>query len=245
MADTIERLYKITVDGAAAIAALNKLADSAGSIDKKLSAIGDTAKKFGESLLAAFGANELVDKVKSLSEQFDQIGKDAQKVGIAADELQRLRYAAQFAGVGAEALDTAITHLAVGMQKMNTSTDATSTTLKALGVRSGDSPTVALETIADRFAKMPDGIQKTAEAVAIFGKSIGPELIPWLNQGSKGIKTLTDEIDRFGGVISQDTINLAAEFNDNLTRLGKVSAGATAQFESGLLPALTGITTAL
>ncbi len=244
MADTIERLYKITVDGTAAVRALQQIAASSQATDDKLKAFTDTVTKLGKELLEAFGAKEIIDRIKGTSEAMDQLGKDAQKIGIGVEELQRLRYAAEFAGVGSDEMQKSVAALSVGIQHMGLVADDATKTLKAIGVKGGDSATEALEKIADRFAKMPDGVEKTAEAVALFGKKVGPELIPWLNQGSAGIKKMTDEADRFGVVLSQSTIDAAAEFNDNLLRMQKTTEGAWKEVTAGLLPAMTAISQA-
>jgi len=224
---------------------LQRIADSTGSLDDKVDKLASTFKKLAGGLGVAFGAKEIIDNIKSTSEAFDQLGKDAQKIGVSVEDLQRLRFVAGDAGVGAEQLDKAIKALAVNMGHLGVATDDATTTLKAIGITRGDSPLVALEKIADRFAKMPDGVEKATEVVSIFGKKAGPDMVPLLNQGGKAIKDFAASLDRFGGVVSQETIDQAASFNTNLMRLGKTAEGAKAQFEAGILPALDALTTSL
>lgn len=244
MAGTVERFYKVTVDATEAIRQLQKIASSTAAVDAKLDAFAGTIKKIGVGLAAGFGAHAFIEKIKGLSEAFDQLGKDASKIGIGAEDLQRLRYAADLAGVSAEGMDKAITKLAVAMQHLGVASDDATTTLKAIGVTGGDSPVVALEKIADRFAALPDGVEKTAEAVALFGKS-GADMIPMLNEGGAKLKELANEADRFGGIIEQKTIDQAEAFNDNLSRMEKTAAGSTAQLTAGLLPALDALAATL
>jgi len=245
MADTIERLYKITVDATTALRALQAIAANTAAVDKKLQAFGDTIKKAAAQLAIGFAAKEFVAGILRTSEAFDQLGKDAQKVGVAVEDLQKLRYAADLAGVSSEQMDKAVASLAVGMADLATGTSDTAKALRAIGVTSGDSPTAALAKIADHFAAMPDGVQKTSEAIALFGKKIGPDLIPLLNGGAKELKKLADEADRFGGIISAAVIAQAEKFNDNLGRLQKASASAGAQLTIGMMPAMSGVTSAL
>jgi len=206
MADTIERLYKITVDGTAAVRQLEKISSATSTMVKQLNAFGNVVKAVGAAMAVAFVAREIVDGILRTSDAMDQLGKDAQAVGIAVEDLQKLRYGADLAGVSAESLDKAVASLASGMADLATGTSDTAQALRAMGVKSGDSPTAALEKIADRFAKMPDGIAKTATAIALFGKKIGPDLIPWLNGGAKGIKEAGDELEKFGGILTGNAI---------------------------------------
>jgi hypothetical protein len=46
--------------------------------------------------------------------------------------------------------------------------------------------------VANAFQKMPDGARKSAIALKLFGLE-GAKLIPFLNEGAKGIQALEDE----------------------------------------------------
>lgn len=245
MADTIERLYKLTVDGTQAARQLGEIARATDSLDKKFAAVGKAAAAFGGALAAAFSAGAIVHGIKGIIDSFDQIGKDAQKVGVAAEELQRLRYAADLSGVSAESLDTALKRLSVGLFEVGEGTTDAAKALRALGAKGGDSAEQTLMRIADQFAAMPDGIAKVKLAIDIFGKAVGPDLIPMLNGGSKALKDLTDQASKFGFVVKQESIDAAEAFNDDLSRLERVAAGVGAQLTAGMLPALRTLSQAL
>lgn len=63
-----------------------------------------------------------------------------------------------------------------------------------------------LMDISDKFKGMPDGIEKNALAMKLFGKS-GTDMIPFLNKGSEGIADLEKEASKFGLVIGQDSVD--------------------------------------
>jgi len=159
-------------------------------------------------------------------------------VGIAAEDLQRLRYAADLSGLSAEALDKSIASVAVGMSDLATGTDATAKALRAIGAQAGEDVPTTLGRIADQFEKMPDGIAKTNLAIDLFGKKIGPDLIPFLNAGSKGIKETAQELDKLGGVFTGGVLQVAEDFNDNLSRIERSLSSLTKQITAGMLPAL-------
>jgi hypothetical protein len=243
MAETIERLYKLTVDGAQAARQLNEIAKSTESMDKRFEAAVGSIKKFAAALGVGAAIGGAVAGIKSVIESFDQLSKDAQKVGIAAEDLQRLRFAADMAGVGADELNTAIAKLSVNMGMLGVKGNEVGDALAKIGVKSGDTTSEALEKIADQFAKMPDLMARTALAIKIFGKA-GADMIPLLSGGAEAFRELTKEADKFGGVISQGVLNSAENFNDNLSRLERTAHGAGAQLTAGMLPALQTISQA-
>nr|WP_287383115.1 phage tail protein [Ralstonia sp.] len=99
-----------------------------------------------------------------------------------------------------------------------------------------DSEQVLLD-LADRFKAMPDGAEKAALAVDIFGKA-GAEMIPFLNQGRDGIGALKQEAAELGLQLSADTAAQAGNFNDALDKLKLATQSIGNQIIASLLPAL-------
>lgn len=73
-----------------------------------------------------------------------------------------------------------------------------------------DFNTILLET-ADAFKKMPDGADKTATAMELFGRS-GKEMIKVLNLGADGIKDLEKRADELGLTLNSKTIGAVNDF---------------------------------
>ncbi len=94
-----------------------------------------------------------------------------------------------------------------------------------------------LKEVADRFQTMPDGAEKTALAMDLFGKS-GAAMIPMLNAGSEGMTALMEEARALGLVISQETADSAGKFNDNLNKLYGAASGLAAIIAAQLAPVL-------
>ena len=122
-----------------------------------------------------------------------------------------------------------------------------SAALKALGVSATDAhgqirPTEAvLLDLAEKFADMPDGADKAALAVKLFGKE-GLAIIPFLNQGREGITALMEEAQRLGLVMSEDVARASEIFNDNLTRLSAIFEGVQRQIGAAIIPILADFT---
>jgi hypothetical protein len=180
----------------------------------------------------------------------DEISKAAQSIGIGTEELSRLRYAADISGVSFESLQSNLGRFNRGIFDAANGTGNAGKAFARLGieVRNAEggikTQTQLLGELAAKFQSMPDGVEKSALAMQIFGKS-GAEMIPFLNQGADGIAKLTDEADKFGVVIDQETGRKAEEFNDNLTRLQGVFSSLATQIMADNLPALVSFTNAL
>jgi hypothetical protein len=195
-------------------------------------------------LAGVVSAGALIGGLKSTINAMDELSKASQKVGTTTEELAKLRRAADLSGVSSEGLEKALIRLNVGLSKIGEKGNDASKALQQIGVEAGSNTLDAMQKIADHFAKLPDGVQKTSEAYRIFGKA-GADLIPMLNSGAEGLRAAADEAVRLGLVIDGQTARAAEAFNDNLNRLGKVVDGVSAQIATGLLPALSAMTDAL
>jgi hypothetical protein len=162
------------------------------------------------------------------------------KIGVSVEALSGLKFAADLSGVSFENLQVGLAKLSVNIDKFNTGTKTAVETFNRLQLDPSrfTSTEETLSAIADRFAELPDGATKTALAIEVFGKS-GRDLIPLLNQGSAGIKSLTDEAAKLGLVIDTNTARAAEKFNDDLKRLTSVATGFRNQVAVELLPVLT------
>lgn len=111
--------------------------------------------------------------------------------------------------------------------------DPLSGTLKNTGV--------LFSEFANVFAGLPDGPEKTALALKVFGKA-GAELIPLLNEGQSGIAAYTSELERLGGVVTPEAAAQADQFNDNLDKLKVAVGGLALQVAGDLLPDMIALT---
>lgn len=194
---------------------------------------------------AAVGAAALgiATYTKSVIDNMDALAKQAQMAGVTVESLSGLAYAADLAGVSQEQLTTSMARLAKGMSEAS---QGTGEALKGFQALNLDPSTFkgtddALIQIAERLSQFKDGAEKTAIAIALFGRS-GAQLLPFLNSGADGIKQFTDEARRFGIIVSTETAKASEQFNDNLTRIQAVGKGLFIQIAESWLPTLNNLT---
>jgi len=99
-----------------------------------------------------------------------------------------------------------------------------------------------LDDIADHFKSLPDGAEKTALAVKLFGERIGPKLIPFLNQGRAGIAKVRKDLEDLGIGTALDSTNseVAEKFNDLVDTIQLGVSQLKTDFSVALANALTG-----
>jgi len=193
-------------------------------------------------LLAAIGgAGAFVGFIKSSIDAADNLNKMSQKIGVSVEDLSALKYAGDLADVSIEQLGIGLKQLNKNIMEAGTGSKEQTAAFHALGVsfRTADgqlrSANDVLLDVSDVFSKMPDGVEKTALSMKLFGKS-GSDMIPLLNAGKDGIKGMREEAQRLGVIMSGDFAKSAEEFNDNLTRLKISATGLGYSIANGLLP---------
>ena len=213
--------------------------DTARQMERSFKIIGAAA--VGAIGAAAAGAAAMAARAIDTA---DKMGKMAQSTGMSVEQFSALSYAARLSDIDTGALSQSLVILAKNLEKSNQATLEGKAAHSALGTLfRGNIPVFAstqgaMEGIAERLSKLPDGYQKSALAAQIFGKS-GAQLIPLLNQGAEGIRTAAEEAAAFGVVVSGQTAKAAEHLNDQMTRLKAAVDGVGMRLAEALLPYLT------
>lgn len=216
-----------------------------------LAGLSSSIKGFAAGAIAALSFGAVASAVKSTVNHMDELGKASQRIGIPIEQLSGLEYAARLSDVSLGDLETTVTKFSKSLAQISAggSNDA-GAALRALGVSAVDAngklrPTQdIISDVAARFYTMKDGAEKTALAVALFGKS-GAAMIPLLNGGRDAITGASEEARKFGLIVTEQAAFAAEQFNDNLTRLKGASEGLTNQIAQAMLPAMVDITNAM
>lgn len=247
MADEgIKRLIELGVNASPAIAELQKLnkatQEQTASLDGLqggLAKMVETATTVFQALAVVDLAKQFIENVRGMIEQMDQLGKSAQATGVSVQKLQELQFAFKLgAGLDEGQASAALTRFSDKLAEVGTKTTDAARVLKELKITSSDTADSGLAKLADAFEKAPDGVNKTAIATELFGRTLGEKMIPLLNQGSKGLADAREELHLLGGTFSDEATKQASEFDDNLTKLTQHGKEFGVMITSALLPSL-------
>lgn len=211
-------------------------------VKKDLEVAGKALAAFSVVAVTALGV-----WIKNSIDAADEASKAAAAAGVQIESLTGLQYAADLAGVANEELNSSLARFNKTIDQASRGSKLQAQAFEDIGISIRDASgeikdvdTLLLE-VADKFSGYEDGAAKAALAQELFGRS-GTKLIPLLNSGSAGILELTEQAQRLGLVLDQETASAAEEFNDSLTVLGKVSSGVTNRIAADMLPTLNDLT---
>ena len=192
--------------------------------------------------IPAASAAGFVALVKNSIDAADRLNDLRQITGLSVPTLSGLSLAAKQSGTDLDALAKGVGKFARFIDAAKNPTSEQSKLLGELGINAKD-PEAALLQIADVFAVLPDGLEKSNLAMELFGKA-GADLIPLLNGGSAALQEMIRNGKELNPV-TQEMAEKADEFNDSLARLKTVGAGLGTTLAGDMLPGLTEITKAM
>jgi len=183
--------------------------------------------------------------LKGIVDKFDRIGKVAKRVGMSAEEVQRLGYAAELTGTNFETLQGIMTRIQrrIG-EALTLPTSAAAQAMKELGLSATD---LGGKDLTGQFLAVADAFKKTGgsvEGVASLMKLLDTEvrnLIPLFLEGSDGIQGMMSKAT----VASDDTVQAIEDIKDALTELGNVGGSTFANMISGAMDMVRGMGEAL
>jgi hypothetical protein len=232
---------KASVDGLAEINSLNKALgatekqakETGGALGRIKGVAGGLSGALG-ALVPAAGIAGIAALGKNAIDAADNLNDLSQRVGVAVPTLSKFGAAAADSGSSIEEVAKAMGRLSKGIVDPASKTNEA---LKSLGISSIDasgkvrSVDAIMLDLADKFSKLPDGAQKTALAMELFGKS-GMNLIPMLNGGR-------DALSQYAATIDTDMAQASDKFNDALNAIGREVAGPFNEAVTALLPFIT------
>lgn len=171
----------------------------------------------------------------------DELNKLSQKAGISVEALSELKHGARLADVDMQGLTVGLKEFNKSIVEAGDKTSKSAQIFTALGVDLTSGPEVALKQVAQRFAEMQDGSEKTALAVYLFGKA-GADMIPWLNLGADGLEKAAAQARALGLTMTGDQAQRFEQFNDNMKTLALLAEVVGANIANMVVPAINSIT---
>lgn len=230
----------ITADGSRGVAEFQRFrAQAVGALEHVSQAGGVIGKVLGAAG-ASLSVAAFTGWVKGAIDATDAASDLSQKTGIAIEDLAGMELAFKKGGMEAGALEST-------MSKLSKQIVAGNDAFEKLGVKTKDASGQfktnkdMLYELADQFSNMEDGVQKTALAQEIFGKS-GAAMIPMLNEGSEGLREMDEMARKLGLSLSEEAVEQAGNFNDTLDLLALGGQGVARGIAAELLPTLSNLT---
>lgn len=180
----------------------------------------------GAAAFAALGAGAVAAgrNLVQLEGEVERLGQLADRVGVSFSFIQVLETAARQTGTSVEQLGGGFTRFLRAVNEARDGTKSAAEAFKNLrisadAVRDGN-PETLFQQAAQALAQMPDPAQRTATAMALFGKS-GAELLPVIKQ----LGTAATDLERLGGALTEQQRADIDAFGGAMDRLGVASQG--------------------
>jgi len=217
-----------------------------GGLGNALGALTGVAVGVGSAFAAFSTLKGAVDDVDNLAES---VKKLADITGATPEAASQLTFAFQQFGINdptpvLDRFSKGLNGLIENEDGTTSHSSALTDQLKAMGITTQDAAgnTLPMQQIlgqlADQFATMPDGPQKTALAIQLFGRS-GADLIPLLDQGSAGLQQLYQRSNELGLTLSGSTLDAVHKNELAQREFSAALEGVKVQIGVALLPVLT------
>lgn len=228
--------------------ALRGFSSGVSSVMRPFSVLGSIAKSTFGQLALFTGVSSAISSITGMagaaSESVDQLSKLSRRLGTTYSELAGLKLAGDLAGVGIESIAAAMTKADVALVKAQGGSKQANAAFATLGLTTeqlaGMSAADRFEAIASAIAKLPSEAERSASAIALFGRA-GAGLLPLFEGGAEGIRQAREEAQRFGLTLTNAQGRNVEEMNDSFTRVYSSIQGIIQQVTAHLAPAITDI----
>ena len=179
----------------------------------------------------------LVSGSSAVAEYGDNIDKMSQKMGISRQGYQEWEAVMQHSGTSMETMKSSMKTLANAVEKGNVS-------FERIGISLNDLSSMSQEDI---FAATIAGLQNVdneTERTYLAGQLLGKgatELGALLNTSAEDTQAMRDRVRELGGVMSDDAVKAAAQFQDNMQDLKTAISGVGRSMISQLMPSMNTI----
>lgn len=194
--------------------------------------------------MARGAVHTLTGMASAAAENVDAQSKLSRRLGTTYGELAGLKLAGDLAGVGIETIGMAMTKADVAMQKAAGGSKTAQAAFATLGLNAqqlqGMASADRFEAIASAIAGLQTPAERSAAAVALFGRS-GAQLLPLFEGGADGIRRAREEAQAFGLALTNTQATNVEEMNDSFTRVYSAIQGVVQQVVAHLAPAITAI----
>lgn len=224
---------------------LKDLEDQFNKSSPKLEAFSAGAKNVQEktakmSAAAGIAAGGMIAMAAKAAASADDLLTMSNVTGFSVEELQKLQYASDRVDVSMDTIAGSITKLTKGMASGSEVFDELGVSITDADGNMRDATDVWYDAVA-ALGQIENETERDQKSMELFGKS-AMEMAGIVDDGGAAIKALGEEAEATGTILSQDAVEDAVAFNDQIDEL---KARATQAFFSAgaaladtLVPAL-------
>lgn len=169
------------------------------------------------------GISLLINQIIELNRAVAQIGESAETLGVSVAEIQKLRFAVVATGGAAETADH---FMEAFSRKVADAAQGSGDLYNFLRVNNIEAAKFVKLPLNEQIAQYADLIKNASNqqerlniASIASSRSLGPQMVQALQGGRAGLKEYGDELDRLGGVLSEETVAKAKAANIEFAKL--------------------------
>lgn len=238
IAATEHSLEQLEATAAKSNIALTKMSQSFGKISEASGKVAQATK--GISTAAGGALAGLAGMAYKSVTAADDLVTLSKQTGIATDELQKMKYASDLVDVSVEEITGAMTKMKKNMASTSKDTQAA---FAQIGVSVTDA-NGQLRNTTDVFYEVLQGLsgiknetERDIVAMQLFGKS-ADQLAGIIDDGGESLKSLGQEAQDLGLIMSEDTLSSLNDVNDSIDKLKAKANGEIAQSGAKAMEAL-------
>lgn len=224
---------------------LSAMEPKVATIQDKLNAVSSATGKAaqatkGLSTAAGAAAVGLVGMATKAAADADDLLTLANQTGFTVEELQKMQYASSFIDVSMETMTGSITKLTKNMASGADVFDTLGISITDADGNMRSAIDVWYESV-DALGKVANETERDQLSMALFGKS-AMEMAGVVDDGGAALKTLGEEAESTGLILSGDAVSSAVAFNDQIDKLKNTATqaffSAGASLAETLIPTL-------
>ena len=212
------------------------------AIDKTKQAFASVRNRMGRFKVAVTAAAAAAGLAMSkMAGDIDNIAKTSARLGLTAQQLQSIQFAAGQTGVSAEELNKGLSRFARNISEANSGIGTAKTSFETLGISLTDSNgklkdnNDLFEEVTDAFQNLKNPADRIRVAYDLFGRS-GEKLVNTLSAGSGGIKEMRDRFTALTFDLTEKQASAVEAANDRFSELGVVLSSIGQMLVARVMP---------
>ncbi len=225
--------FGIKVDGA------NKLSKTGSSVERLTASLGKLGVAFGVGI-ALRATKDFISDIITVGDELD---KTSQVTGLSVKSLQAWRAAADLSGVSSSEFTSGLLKFSKNIFEASKGTALQAEAFSDLGVsiedgngklrNSGD----VLFDVITAMQGLESQTEKAGQASRLFGRT-GLKLLPLLNLTGEELKSALGELEKYGGGLTEVSVQMAAQAQDSITRYNLALESLKGRIAIAVLPVI-------